>query len=303
MSIVFLNTMIDFGFQHNHGLKAWLIMISLVLIMLICVYYARKMSDSDVFGTEAIDKYFEQLRQKTWEIAMENMHQERNQAKAKIVKTDDKAKKAKQAYMYSYDFLKRDIARNLGIYGHVPDYVKIWAETQTDKKLNLQDKNQVLLAFDKWLDPDCRIYYLYFDIKQNKYVYSDMVQAASDMTIPMKKELKRKVLAGEMLSLHFMPVEKLTVEWSRIGRRKYLGIIKLNPTNYIKLLITSRANETTLLGVQFYNSEKALKAAKNGEDLLTLKEMYQQILQHMSETPIVKMVDAEQKKLDKLAEK
>lgn len=265
-------------------LHDWWPLICAMILLAIFGYFVQREDREDKYGQTAIDYYFKELTNKTWQVTMQALHLERNQVSVGSVKKAPYSDKVKQAYMYSYDYLKNNSLQNLGLYGAQPDYLYLWLDSHQD----LKDKSlkKQLLAFNEWLDQDVPIYYVFYNQEKQIYEWLDIVQAAADKDIPMKQIVREKVMAGELLATHFTLNSNYDLEWQDESHNIKQGLLSSGKNNFIKFAVVTNRGITSIQGVQFYKIKEDADLVQDGRDLVNLEQMYQMILKHLQKEVI-----------------
>lgn len=255
--------------------RAWPVLVLAVLIAIVC-YYMTKEDKETYYSPRAMDQYLIKIRQNIWHEAEKRLHELRNQNHAKILKTNDEVKKHKQAYLYSREFLLNDLAQNMGLYGHVPDYLAVYRESKgIDHRLKdsqiMRDMYSDILA-----DTAAKIYYVYYDLDSHSYKWLNIAEAASKSNVPMSTKARNIVEAANMLSLHFEMGNKAKIDWHKLDKHNYLGFVVNENGETIKLLMNKPDNMSVGQPVraQLYQNEARAKFVTDSRDLLSFDKLF-----------------------------
>lgn len=262
-------------YSYDIIMHAWPVLVLAAVTSIICYYFTRENKET-YYSPHAMDQYLDQIKNSIWREGETRLHELRNQDHAQILKTNDEFKKHKQAYMYSRDFLIKDLAQNMGLYGHVPDYVKTYRESE-----NLDDKTSdknVMRKMYKFVlsDTETRIYYVYYDLESHSYKWLDMVNAASKTDVPMSTGARNIIEACSMLSLHFNMGEKARLDWHKLNKTDYLGYVFNENGESIKLKMhmPSAMQTGVVESVQLYKTIKDAEFASYDTDLMSVSELF-----------------------------
>lgn len=262
--------------SQNLAFLADLILLFGIAIILYVYYAQRKMRD-----VHTVDDYLANTRNAVWNLAMNKLHKLRNQEHATIVKTNNVKIKSKQAYMYSWDFLKRDLSKTLGIYGHnkLPDYLQLWREWQNIAD-DTKDSNVVKSMLD-WLDKnkDCQIFYVYYDLDKKMYVWCDMAQAANNPKVPMQDQARFILLAAETLNLYLVPNNEMELEVVKSFDQGDIVLMNTCKDIYVKALWNKQKYDFNYM--QVYDDKESSKFVCDGKDLITLDSLFDNILANL----------------------
>lgn len=261
-------------YSYNTIVHAWPVLVLAIVILTICYYFTRENKET-YYSPRAMDQYFDQIKNSIWREGEKRLHKLRNQDHAQILKTNNELKKHKQAYMYSREFLIKDLAQNMGLYGHVPDYVRTYRESENLGKISDKDVMRKMYKF-VLSDTETRIYYVYYDLESHSYKWLDIISAASKSNVPMSTSARNIIEACSMLSLHFNMGEKARLDWHKLNKADYLGYVFNENGESIKLKMhmPSAMQTGVVESVQLYKTTKDAEFASYDTDLMPVSELF-----------------------------
>lgn len=261
-------------YSYDSLVRVWPVLFLTVLVVIIFYYMTREDKET-YYSPRAMDQYLNKIKELIWREAEKRLHALRNQDHAKILKTKNEVKKHKQAYVYSRDFLLSDLAKNMGFYGRVPDYVQVYCES---RNINKEPDKSVMQKMYKEIlaDETVRIYYVYYDLDSHSYKWLDIVEAASKSNVPMSTSARNVVETANMLNMHFEMGEKARIDWHKLDKYDYLGYVINENDETIKLLMHKGDGLSSgePVKAQLYKHSADSQLVVNSSDLLSFSELF-----------------------------